>query len=326
MVSEFPRPVLPGTAAPQVREALQIPAELAGTRLDAALARLLPRFSRSRLQQWIDAGQVLVNGRARARREKVLGGEAVTVEGWLEADTQVNAEVRDLAIVHRDAAVIVIDKPAGLVVHPGAGNRAGTLQNALLAIDSELALVPRAGIVHRLDKDTSGLLVIARTVEAHFHLVRALAAREVHREYLALCVGAMTGGGTVDAPIGRHPTQRIRMAVRPDGRVSITHYRIERRFAAHTLARVQLDTGRTHQIRVHMAHVGYPLVGDPVYGGRKRLPRGATPALIAALDAFRRQALHATRLGFEHPTSGKAMQFDAPLPADFQTLLAELAR
>ena len=195
-----------------------------------------------------------------------------------------------------------------------------------LAHDPRLRRVPRAGLVHRIDKDTSGLLVVARTIEAQGALVAALAAHEIEREYLALCTGAMTGGGTVDEPIGRHRTQRIKMAVRSDGRVAVTHYRIEKRFRAHTLARVRLETGRTHQIRVHLAHVGYPIVGDPVYGGRRRIPAGASPELLAALEAFKRQALHAARLDFVHPKSGKPVSFEAPLPADFRKLLAVLER
>jgi 23S rRNA pseudouridine1911/1915/1917 synthase len=213
-----------------------------------------------------------------------------------------------------------------VVVHPGAGNREHTLQNALLAHDPKLRRVPRAGLVHRIDKDTSGLLVVARTLEAQTALVAALAAHEVEREYLALCTGAMTGGGTVDEPIGRHRTQRIKMAVRSGGRAAVTHYRIEKRFRAHTLARVRLETGRTHQIRVHLAHVGYPIVGDPVYGGRRRIPAGASPQLLAALAAFRRQALHAARLSFVHPKSGKPVSFAAPLPEDFTQLLGALER
>ncbi len=304
--------------------ALDVPAELAGLRLDVALARLLPQFSRSRLQRWIEDGRVQVAGRRLQRRDRLLGGERVLVEPTYEADSRVEAAAPEvpLQVVHRDASLFVIDKPAGLVVHPGAGNRSGTLQNALLALDPKLARVPRAGIVHRLDKDTTGLLVVARTPEAQAALSAALAEREIGREYLALCVGTLTGGGTVDEPIGRHRTQRIKMAIRADGREAVTHYRIERRFPAHTLLRVQLETGRTHQIRVHLAHLGHPLVGDPVYGGRRRTPPGAGPPLLAALAAFRRQALHAARLELEHPASGKPLEFEAPLPADFQQLLA----
>jgi 23S rRNA pseudouridine1911/1915/1917 synthase len=305
---------------------LEFPPELAGRRLDQALAALLPQYSRTRIQRWIEEGAVRVNGLAPRARDVVVGGEAATVEARQADETSVAAEKLPLDIVHQDAAIIVIDKPPGVVVHPGAGNREHTLQNALLAHDPKLRRVPRAGLVHRIDKDTSGLLVVARTVEAQTALVAARAAHEVEREYLALCTGAMTGGATVDEPIGRHRTQRIKMAVRSDGRAAVTHYRIEKRFRAHTLARVRLETGRTHQIRVHLAHVGYPIVGDPVYGGRRRLPAGATPELVAALAGFRRQALHAARLEFVHPKSGKQASFEAPLPQDFRQLLGVLER
>jgi len=305
---------------------LEFPPELAGRRLDQALAALLPQYSRTRIQRWIEEGAVRVNGLAPRARDVVVGGEAATVEARQVDETTVAAEKLPLDIVHQDAAIIVINKPPGVVVHPGAGNREHTLQNALLAHDPKLRRVPRAGLVHRIDKDTSGLLVVARTLESQGALVAALAAHDVEREYLALCTGAMTGGGTIDEPIGRHRTQRIKMAVRSDGRAAVTHYRIERRFRAHTLARVRLETGRTHQIRVHLAHVGYPIVGDPVYGGRRRIPAGATPQLLAALEGFRRQALHAARLEFVHPKSGKSVSYEAPLPDDFGKLLAALER
>jgi 23S rRNA pseudouridine1911/1915/1917 synthase len=305
---------------------LEFPPELAGRRLDQALAALLPQYSRTRIQRWIEEGAVRVNGLAPRARDVVVGGEAATVEARQTDETTIAAEKLPLDIVHQDAAIIVINKPAGVVVHPGAGNREHTLQNALLAHDPKLRRVPRAGLVHRIDKDTSGLLVVARTLESQGALVAALAAHDIEREYLALCTGAMTGGGTVDEPIGRHRTQRIKMAVRSDGRAAVTHYRIEKRFRAHTLARVRLETGRTHQIRVHLAHVGYPIVGDPVYGGRKRLPAGATPRLIAALEGFKRQALHAARLEFVHPKSGKSVFYEAPLPVDFTQLLGALER
>jgi 23S rRNA pseudouridine1911/1915/1917 synthase len=231
----------------------------------------------------------------------------------------------ELNIIHQDRHIFVIDKPAGLVVHPGAGNPEGTLQNALLHLDESLAQLPRAGIVHRIDKDTSGLLVVARTLEAHTALVRALEAREVDREYQAVCVGVMTAGGTVDAPIDRHPVDRLKMAVREDGREAVTHYRVIQRFRGHTHIRVELETGRTHQIRVHMAHIRYPLVGDKVYGGRMILPKGATPELISAVREFPRQALHAVRLAFDHPGTRKSVEFSSPLPADMQHLLNVLA-
>jgi len=290
-------------------------------RLDQALARLLPQYSRSRLQGWIDAGAVKVDGRQLRGRDKVVGGEKVLIEARVEPDRQVTAEEIPLDVVFKDRALLVINKPAGLVVHPGAGNAAHTLQNALLALDPKLAVVPRAGIVHRLDKDTSGLLVVARTPEVHTALVAAISAREVDRHYIALCTGVMTAGGTIDEPIGRHRSLRTRMAVRGDGRTAVTHYRVLKRFRAHTLVRAELETGRTHQIRVHLSHIGYPIVGDPEYGGRRRLPAGASPELVAALEGFRRQALHAARLKLEHPVSGKEMAWEAPLPGDMEALL-----
>jgi 23S rRNA pseudouridine1911/1915/1917 synthase len=220
----------------------------------------------------------------------------------------------------------VINKPAGLVVHPGAGNAAGTLQNALLHFDPKLAQLPRGGIVHRLDKDTTGLLVVARTLESHTALVRALEAREIEREYEAVCMGVMTGGGSVDAPIGRHSMDRLRQAIREDGREAVTHYRVLHRYRGHTHVRLQLETGRTHQIRVHMAHIRYPLVGDRVYGGRLLLPKGASPELIEVLRAFKRQALHAARLAFAHPATSKPVEVTAPIPDDMQSLLDALTK
>jgi 23S rRNA pseudouridine1911/1915/1917 synthase len=286
----------------------------------------LPQYSRARIQRWIRDGRVQLAGAAGPLRPsgRVSGGERVTLVAEFEADAALQPEALPLAIVFEDAALIVLDKPPGLVVHPGAGNRRHTLQQALLAHDARLARVPRAGLVHRLDKDTSGLMVVARTPEAHTRLVAALQARTIRREYLALCIGVLTGGGTVDEPIGRHRQLRTRMSVRADGRDAVTHYRIEERFRAHTLLRVRLETGRTHQIRVHLAHLGFPLVGDPVYGGRRRLVAAATPAVNAALQAFRRQALHATRLAFEHPLDGRPLDFSAPPPADMLALLAVL--
>jgi len=305
---------------------IAFPPDSAGRRLDQALAQLLPQYSRTRIQRWIEEGAVRVNGLAAKARDVVVGGQSATVEARLPEETRVAAQEMPLDIVHQDAAVLVLNKSPGVVVHPGAGNREHTLQNALLAHDPKLKRVPRAGLVHRIDKDTSGLLVVARTLEAQTALVKMLAAHEIEREYLALCTGLMTGGGTVDEPIGRHRTQRIKMAVRSDGRAAVTHYRIEKKFRAHTLARVRLETGRTHQIRVHLAHVGYPIVGDPVYGGRRRLPAGASPTLKSALESFRRQALHAERLSFTHPKSGKPVTYTAPLPADLRELLGALAR
>ena len=312
-------------AAGQFREhALTLAAEAAGLRFDQALAQALPQYSRARLKTWIDSGAVQVDGRPLRGKDRVLGGEQVRIHAQLSPQGWVQAEAMPLTVLFRDRSVLVIDKPAGLVVHPGAGNLRHTLQNALLALDPKLALVPRAGLVHRLDKDTSGLLLVARTPEAHNVLTAAMAARQITREYLAVCTGVMTGGGTIDEPIGRHRTLRTRMTVRSDGRVAITHYRIEKRFRAHTLVRVTLETGRTHQIRVHLAHVGFPVVGDPVYGGRRRIPKGSSPALAAELQAFPRQALHATRLTLVHPFTHREHEWRSPLPEDMQGLLDAL--
>jgi len=303
---------------------LDLPASAAGQRLDQALAAALPQYSRARLQRWIRTGAVRVQGRTLRPRDRVQGGEQVVVEAEFPPATAIPAQPRALAIVYQDEALLVLDKPPGLVVHPGAGNREHTLQNALLAHEPALARVPRAGIVHRLDKDTSGLLIVARTPEAHTRLVAALKAREITREYLALCVGRPTGGGRIEEPIGRHRSARTRMAVRGDGRPAVTHYRIEERFRAHTLLRVQLETGRTHQIRVHLAHIGLPVVGDPLYGGRHHQVAGATLPLRTALQAFRRQALHAALLQLRHPIHGAPLHFKAALPTDFEGLLALL--
>jgi 23S rRNA pseudouridine1911/1915/1917 synthase len=300
--------------------------ELAGLRLDQALARALPQYSRVRLQGWIEAGEVQVDGRVLRARDKVLGGERVRIEARIEADEHVEAEELPLEVIFKDRALIVLNKPPGLVVHPGAGNARHTLQNALLAFDPKLAVVPRAGIVHRIDKDTSGLLVVARTPEVQTALVAALAEHSIERHYIALCTGVMTGGGTVDEPIGRHRSQRTRMAVRSDGRPAITHYRVLKRFRLHTLVRAELETGRTHQIRVHLAHIGYPVVGDPVYGGRRRLPAACTAELAIELTNFKRQALHAARLKLDHPVTGRAVEWEAPLPADMTRLIEVLER
>lgn len=306
------------------RLAAQVPDELAGLRFDRVLAELFPDYSRARLQLWMRDGRVSVDGRQPRPRDKARGGERVEVLARVEPDTAWRAEARALDIVYQDRDLLVINKPAGLVVHPAAGNRAGTLLNALLHHAPELALLPRAGIVHRLDKDTSGLLVVARTLEAHTRLVAALQARAVEREYEAIVCGVMTAGGRIEAPIGRHPTQRTRMAVREQGRAAVSHYRVLERFRAHTRVQVRLESGRTHQIRVHMAHIHHPLVGDPTYGGRLRLPPGCSPGLAEALRGFRRQALHARRLALAHPASGEAMAWTAPLPPDMETLLATL--
>jgi len=302
----------------------RIPEAARGQRLDQALAALFPDFSRSRLKAWIDGGRVLVDGIKPRPRDLVSGGEWVRIDPANEAVIDVAPEPIPLDIVFEDEALLIIAKPAGLVVHPGAGNPSATLQNALLSHDGQLAQLPRAGLIHRIDKDTSGLLVVAKTLEAHTHLVRALAAHEIERVYEAVATGVMTAGGTVNAPIDRHRVDRLKMAVRAGGREAITHYRVVERFGAHTHVRVHLETGRTHQIRVHLAHAGFPLIGDPLYGRRLVLPRAASAGLIEILRGFKRQALHAGRLKLMHPLSKKSVEFTTPWPADFERLLVAL--
>jgi 23S rRNA pseudouridine1911/1915/1917 synthase len=297
---------------------LAVPASCAGLRLDQALARLLPQHSRSRLKGWIESGRVAVDGAVVAPRRKLAGGESIRVDAAAEPrEERAEAQPIPLAIVHEDASIVVVDKPAGLVVHPGNGNREGTLQNALLHHDPALAALPRAGIVHRLDKDTSGLLVVARTDVAQTDLVRQLQARTVKREYLALVTGDLARPVVVDAPIGRHPTHRTTMAVVANGKPARTHVTPVERFGVATLVRCRLETGRTHQIRVHLASLGHGLVGDPAYGTRRN-------ALPAPLRAFPRQALHAAALGLMHPATREAMQWTSPLPQDFAALLASM--
>jgi 23S rRNA pseudouridine1911/1915/1917 synthase len=304
---------------------LEIPPELAGQRLDSALARLLPQHSRTRIKGWIEEGAVLVGRRRPKPRDLVEAGSRVRIQVKPEQpQAGVQPEAIALRLAYEDADLLVVDKPAGLVVHPGAGNSSHTLQNALLGLDASLAKLPRAGLIHRLDKDTSGLLVVARTPEAQTSLSRQLMARSMSREYLAVCVGVMVGGGTIDAPIGRNRSDRLRMAVRESGRPAVTHYRVVERFRAHTYLSVQLETGRTHQIRLHLSHLKYPIVGDPVYGGRFAQPRGAGPELISTLRAFKRQALHAASLGFDHPRTGKRMALKSPVPDDLKNLLTAL--
>jgi 23S rRNA pseudouridine1911/1915/1917 synthase len=294
-------------------------------RLDQALARLFPDYSRARLSQWIKAGEILLDGQVRRPRDHVLGGESVAVDATIEDVNPTSvAQPIELNIVYEDDALLVLNKPRNLVVHPGAGNQDGTLLNALLHHCSDLATLPRAGIVHRLDKNTTGLMVVAKTLEAHHHLVDAMQAREIKREYEAVVHGVMTAGGTIDEPIGRHPVDRKRMAVVASGKPAITHYRVLQRFRMHTWIRVRLETGRTHQIRVHMAHRRYPIVGDPVYGGRMRMPPNASAELQQCLQDFSRQALHAIQLAVPHPRSGEIMEWTAALPEDMQLLIAAL--
>ena len=301
-----------------------IPPAAAGRRLDQVLAELFSGYSRSRLQRWIKSGEVLLDGSQVPVRYRVMGGEEVEIRAKPEAESEVVAQDIPLDVRFEDEHLLVLNKPAGLVVHPAAGNPDGTLQNALLFYDPQLVTLPRSGIVHRLDKDTSGLMVVARSLTAHKALVEQLQARTVHREYLALLHTVLTAGGTIDAPIGRHPRDRLRMAVVDSGKEAITHYRVRERFAAHTLVQVRLETGRTHQIRVHMAHIHCPLVGDPLYGGRLRIPRGASVALREAIGTFRRQALHAARLELIHPASGEPVGWEVDMPEDFAQLLAVL--
>jgi 23S rRNA pseudouridine1911/1915/1917 synthase len=303
-----------------------IPPDCAGRRLDQVLALLFPDATRSQLQQWIAEGRVLLDARVPRKRDKVRGGERVDLHLPAPAIAGDAAEPIALHIVHEDESVIVIDKPAGLVVHPGAGNPRGTLLNALLHHAPELAGLPRAGIVHRLDKDTSGLMVVARTEQARRRLIRDLQAREVSREYIAIVNGVMIAGGTVEAPIGRHKFERMRMAVTERGREAVSHYRVIRKYRTHTLVQVALESGRTHQIRVHMAHLRYPIVGDPVYGGRLHLPRGASPRLVELLRGFKRQALHAVKLSLKHPATDEEMHWTASVPPDMSELMEALAQ
>jgi 23S rRNA pseudouridine1911/1915/1917 synthase len=297
----------------------------AGKRLDVVVAELFPEYSRSRLKIWIEQGQVLLNGETAKPKNKVIGDEALqlTVQE-IASESSCVAEDIPLDVIHQDEDILVINKPAGLVVHPAAGHYSGTMQNALLYLDASLAAIPRAGIVHRLDKDTTGLMVVARNLSSHKYLVEQIQQHEVVREYQAVVHGVMTGGGIVDQPIGRHPHDRIKMAVRENGREAITHYRLLERFREHSHVRVQLETGRTHQIRVHMNHLRHPIVGDPVYAGRQRIPAGAQPVLINYLQAFKRQALHAWKLSFVHPQQGEEVSYEAPLPDDMQQLIALL--
>lgn len=310
----------------RITASFTVPPELSGRRLDQAAADLMPEHSRSRLQSWIRSGALTVNGKARKQRDKVMLSDRLELDAEPEAQVTWQAEAINLDIVYEDEHLLVINKPAGLVVHPAAGHADGTLVNALLNYAPEVENLPRAGIVHRLDKDTSGIMVVARSLIAHTSLVDQLQTRTMGREYEAVVVGTLTGGATVDAPIGRHPQERKKMAVVATGKPAVTHYRLIERFAAHTHVRCQLESGRTHQIRVHMAHVKHPLVGDPAYGGRLRLPKGTSEELREVLSGFGHQALHARRLTLEHPASGEIVSWEAPVPEDFAELVAALRK
>ncbi|GGW85662.1 23S rRNA pseudouridine(1911/1915/1917) synthase RluD [Alteromonas halophila] len=291
-------------------------------RLDQVLADLFPDYSRSKMKTWIQNGHVALNDDVvTVPRHKMRGDEVVKVQATIDVQVASQPQNIDLDIVYEDKDILVINKPADLVVHPGAGNSSGTVLNALLAHVPEIDKVPRAGIVHRLDKDTTGLMVVAKTLQAQTHLVSQLQDRVMSREYEALVINTMVAGGVVDAPIGRHPTKRTLMAVREFGKPAVTHYRVIEKFRAHTHVRLKLESGRTHQIRVHMAHIKHPLAGDPTYGGRPRLPKGASEDCVATLRGFRRQALHAAQLSLYHPRTDEWMTWQAPLPTDMVSLI-----
>lgn len=308
----------------RIQQTATVLIEQSGQRVDQVAAELFAEFSRARLQAWIKTGELRVDGVVLRAKDKVCVGSVMALDAEVPISENWSAQAIALDIVYQDDALLVINKPVGLVVHPGAGSPDGTMLNALLFHDPQLAAVPRAGIVHRLDKDTTGLLVVARTLQAHTELVRQLQARSMKREYEAVVCGVLTAGGTVDAPIGRHPRDRVKMAVVQTGKPSVTHYRVLQRFETLTHVRCQLESGRTHQIRVHMAHIGHPLLGDAMYGARLRLPKQAEESTRKLLQQFPRQALHAAQLGLVHPVTGEEMQWQCALPSDMQQLLQVL--
>jgi 23S rRNA pseudouridine1911/1915/1917 synthase len=306
---------------------IRIPESLSGQRLDVALAEMFPDYSRSRLKQWIQEGQILLEGRQIKPKVKVYGDQELQLNiSPVDSNGECLAEDIALNVVYEDEDLIVVNKPVGLVVHPAAGHPGGTLQNALLFYDEKLTVVPRAGIVDRLDKDTSGLMVVARNLKSHKYLVEQIMQRQIQREYQALVHGVMTGGGIVDEPVGRHSHDRVRMTVRDDGKSSVTHYRVLQRYRAHTHIHLKLETGRTHQIRVHMQHIRHPVVGDQVYLGRPRIPAEASTEFVELLRKMKRQALHAWRLSLEHPNSGESFSWEAVLPEDMQSLVLAMQK
>ncbi len=304
-----------------------MPENLEGERLDVAAAVLFPTFSRNRLQQWIEQGALRFENKIMRSRDKVFAGGEITLEERLDEEIRWYPQPMDLDILAEDNSIIIVNKPAGMVVHPAAGHKEGTLVNALLHHSPELGKIPRAGIVHRLDQDTTGLLVVAKSLEAHHSLVTQIQKKEIDRRYSAVCVGVMTGGGTINRPIGRHAANRKKMAVVTEkGKTAITHYRIARKFKHFTQINVQLETGRTHQIRVHMEYLRHPLVGDKMYGGRNKFISGTSKNLIRQISLFNRQALHAKSLSFRHPDNAQIVQFEAPLPSDLSNLLTLLEK
>ncbi len=312
------------TESTQIEQRAVVADNMIGLRFDQVAASVFSEFSRERLKNWMQDGQLTVNGQQVKPKTRCLGGEEMVLKATLESQTSSKPEDIPLDIIYEDDDILIINKPVGLVVHPGAGNWTGTLVNGLLFHDSKLHELPRAGLVHRIDKDTSGLLVIAKNLAAQHHLSKQLADKSVYRIYDALVVGHVIAGGTVDQPIKRHPVERTRMSVQPGGRPSVTHYKVQERFGSHTLVQAQLETGRTHQIRVHLSYAGFPLVGDTTYGGRIRLPKGASEHLTNTLKEFKRQALHARKLGLTHPKTGEEMLFEAPWPEDFAALINAL--
>lgn len=309
-----------------IQHKLSIEEQYSGFRLDMALSQMMPDYSRSRIQDWIKSGFITLNDKTVKPREKVYLGDRLTLDIPETTKTFDPPQQIEFEVLFEDEHLFVINKPVGLVVHPAAGHQSGTLVNGLLFREPKLEQLPRAGIVHRLDKDTSGVMVVARSLQAHNALVEALQMRAVKREYIAIARGLITAGRTVDEPIARHPVDRKRMSIQESGKHAITHFTVAERYRHHSLINVQLETGRTHQIRVHMAHIRYPLLGDQTYGGRFAIPAGVSDELEQVLRSFRRQALHARRLSFDHPVSGEALSFEAEIPSDMQYLIEVLKR